>query len=321
MNINSKTKIDLYYKTLRIRLIEEAIAKEYTKQEMRCPIHLSIGQESVAVAVCSNLNKNDLVVSSHRAHAHYLSKGGSIKKMISELYLKKTGCSKGRTGSMHLNDRNVGFVASIPIVASNIPIAVGLAKSIKMKKENKIVVAFFGEAATEEGVFFESINFAQLFKLPILFICENNGYSVYSSKDLRFPKLRDNCKIVNGFGVDTLKLDGSKLEKNYKLISEVSKKVRKNNPFYIELDTYRYLEHCGPNNDDRLNYRSKKEILKWKRKDPINIYKNQLLKENIINKDSIKMFEEEIIKEINSAFKFAKNSDFPIYDKKRFMEL
>ena len=196
MNINSKTKIELYYQTLRIRLIEEAIATDYSKQEMRCPIHLSVGQESVAVAVCSNLKKNDLVVSSHRAHAHYISKGGSIKKMIAELYLKDTGCSKGRTGSMHLNDRNAGFVASIPIVASNIPIAVGLAKSIKMKKENKIVVVFFGEAATEEGVFFESINFAKLFQLPIMFICENNGYSVYTSKDLRFPKQEIIAKLL-----------------------------------------------------------------------------------------------------------------------------
>ncbi|MBB44379.1 MAG: acetoin dehydrogenase [Rhodospirillaceae bacterium] len=321
MKINSKTKIELYYQTLRIRLIEEAIAKEYSKQEMRCPIHLSVGQESVAVAVCSNLKKNDLVVSSHRAHAHYISKGGSIKKMIAELYLKNTGCSKGRTGSMHLNDRSVGFVASIPIVASNIPIAVGLAKSIKMKKENKIVVVFFGEAATEEGVFFESINFAQLFQLPIMFICENNGYSVYSSKDLRFPKSRDNCKIVSGFGLKSIKLDGSQLEKNYKIISEASNMARKNKPVYIELETYRFLEHCGPNNDDKLNYRSKNEILNWKKKDPINVYKNTLLKKNIIKNDLIDIFEKKIKKEINSAFKFAKISNYPIYDKKRFMDL
>ena len=176
---------DLYYKMLRIRLVEEKISELYAEQEMRCPVHLSIGQEATAVGICAHLQKEDLVLSAHRAHAHYLAKGGDLKAMISELYGKETGCAMGKGGSMHLIDLNSGFFASVPIVGSTIPIATGVAWAFKMKKRSNITAVFLGDGATEEGVFHESLNFAALKQLPIVFICENNGWAVSTPTDVQ----------------------------------------------------------------------------------------------------------------------------------------
>ena len=167
-----KNKLFKIYKSiLEIRTVEELIAENYNKQKMRCPVHLSIGQESVPVAVCNNLKKYDEVVTAHRSHAHYLAKGGSIKSMISELHGKENGCAKGLGGSMHLMDLKANVTAAVPIVGSTLPIGVGKAWANKLKKNSNLVVIFFGDGATEEGVFLESLDFAALHKLNILFVC------------------------------------------------------------------------------------------------------------------------------------------------------
>ena len=170
----------IFYKMLRIRSIEENISKRYFEWKMRCPVHLSIGQEAPAVGVMENLLKEDQIVTAHRSHAHYLAKGGDLKSMIAELYGKETGCAKGKGGSMHLIDLKAGVAAAVPIVGSTIPIGVGLAWSMKLKKNKNIVVIFFGDGATDQGVFHESLNFAALQKLPILFVCENNNYAIHT---------------------------------------------------------------------------------------------------------------------------------------------
>ena len=188
---------------LRIRMTEEAIAERYTENKMRCPTHLSIGQEAISVGVCSNLTKNDFVLSTHRAHAHYLAKGGDLKRMIAELYGKKTGCSKGMGGSMHLIDKSVGFMGSTAIVGNTIPVAVGLGLSLKLKKEDGLSCVFFGDGAIEEGAFYESINYAVVHKLPVLFICENNLYSVYSGLTVRQPQGRKIYEMVDAMGIQT----------------------------------------------------------------------------------------------------------------------
>ena len=161
----------LFLELLRTREIESRISKDYKNQQMRCPVHLSIGQESIAVAVCQNLNKNDEVVTAHRSHAHYLAKGGNLKKMIAELHGKITGCAGGKGGSMHLIDLKANIVAAVPIVGSTIPIGVGKAWANKLNNNRNIVVIFFGDGATEEGVFFESLDFASLHNLRVLFVC------------------------------------------------------------------------------------------------------------------------------------------------------
>ena len=200
MKIKKKNKIKLYYEMFRIRKIETTIAEKYKEWEMRCPVHLSIGQEAVAVGVCQNLKKKDEIVTAHRCHAHYLAKGGSLKSMISELYGKETGCAKGLGGSMHLIDLKAGVSAAVPIVGSTIPIGTGIAWANKIKKSGKIVAIFFGDGATEEGVFFESLDFAALHELPVLFVCENNEYSVYSHISKRQSKKKRHYLNFKLFG-------------------------------------------------------------------------------------------------------------------------
>ena len=308
MNIHSQ----LYYELLRIRLVELEISKQYKKQKMRCPIHLSIGQEAIAVGICNNLLKKDKVVTAHRSHAHYLAKGGDLNAMLSELHGKKTGCSKGKGGSMHLIDLNVGVEAAVPIVGSTIPIGVGISWGLKLNNKKNICVIFFGDGATEEGVFLESLDFAVLHNLPVLFVCEDNNYSVYSQKKKRQSPKRNILKIAEGAGMKSKKIDGNNVfeihQETKKIINQLKKK---SGPYFLSLETYRHLEHCGPDNDDHLNYREKNYIKYWMNKCPISIAEKFLLKNNLITKNTIKEFKKKIISEINSGFDFANKSKFP----------
>ena len=172
--MNKRIKIQLFEMMLKIRLVEEEIVKRYSSSQMRCPTHLSIGQEAVPAALGLNVTNKDYAISTHRGHGHYIGKGGNIRSMIAEIYGKSTGCSKGRGGSMHLIDRKVGFMGTSAIVGNSIPVGVGFGLSSKIKKTNQISCVFFGDGATEEGAYYESLNFAVLKKLPVLFICENN---------------------------------------------------------------------------------------------------------------------------------------------------
>lgn len=305
---------ELFFAMLRIRMVEEKIAKLYVEQEMRCPVHLSIGQEAVAVGVCQHLDQKDIVMSAHRAHAHYLAKGGDLKAMIAELYGKATGCAMGKGGSMHLVDLNSGFFAAVPIVGSTIPIAVGVAWAFKLKKSSNIVTVFLGDGATEEGVFFESLDFASLKNVPILFICENNFYSVYSQLDVRQANNRMLSKLAESHGIKSYNGDGNCLEQVTKLSKEAIEYIKNNNsPAFIELDTFRWLEHCGPNDDDYLGYRKKGELEKWIKKDPISMYKSRIINAKELTEEEIKENILVISDEIDEAFNFAKVSPFPEY--------
>ena len=228
MKISVEKRIKLLKEMVRIRSTEEKISSKYKNWEMRCPVHLSIGQEAIAVGVCENLDKNDKIVTTHRSHAHYLAKGGSLNGMIAELHGKETGCAKGLGGSMHLIDLKAGVYAAVPIVGSTIPIGTGIAWANKLKRNKGIVVAFFGDGATEEGVFFESLDFAALHKLPILFICENNEYSVYSHISKRQSKKRDILKIAKSMGVNSLKVSGNSVEKIFLESKKIINKIKKN---------------------------------------------------------------------------------------------
>ena len=313
MKISKANKLKLYYEMLRIRYVEKTIAKKYSEQEMRCPVHLSIGQEAIAVGICQNLNKNDKLVTAHRSHAHYLAKGGSLKKMLAEIYGKETGCAKGLGGSMHLMDLDAGILAAVPIVGSTIPIGTGIAWGNKIKnKKNTVVTIFFGDGATEEGVFFESIEFASLHSLPILFVCENNEFSVYSHISKRQSKNRSVTKIANSFGISSLKINDSSIEKIFTKTNNIIKKIKKKQkPFLIEIKTFRDVEHCGPNLDDNLNYRSKNYIQEWRRKCPISNYKKYLEKNNILNFEKDQNLKKKIKSKIYKSFDFAKKSSFP----------
>jgi TPP-dependent pyruvate/acetoin dehydrogenase alpha subunit len=303
--------IDLYQQVLRIRLIEEEIAKRYSEQKMRCPTHLSIGQEAVAVGISSLLTIDDKAYSSHRAHAHYLAKGGDLKQLIAELYGKKTGCTGGRGGSMHLTDLDVGFVASTAIVANSIPVAVGNALHQKVHHKNELSIAYFGDGATEEGAFYESANFAAVKKLPILFVCENNQYSVYSPLKDRQPSGRSISRLAKEIGVESIEVDGNDIESIITASEKLIQHIRNGNgPALIECHTYRHREHCGPGFDDHLEYRPSNDVEKWLAKDPLIQLENKLssMIDWYLVKDKMLKI---IIQEINSAFDFAEQSDFP----------
>ena len=291
---------------LRIRLVEESIANKYSEQKMRCPTHLSIGQEAIAVGVCANLTSQDQVLSTHRAHAHYLAKGGCLNSMMAEIYGKASGCSKGMGGSMHLIDTSVGFMGSTAIVGNTIPVAVGLALEKKLTRKKSIACVFFGDGATEEGAFYESVNFAIIHSLPILFICENNLYSVYSGLEVRQPMDRKIYKMVRSMGISAQHANGNDVEEVARKVKHAKTMILKSGgPQFLEFDTYRWREHCGPNFDNNIGYRDESEFLKWKKKDPL---------KNFYSENSQKYIDRKIDKisqEIDDAHQFADDSKFP----------
>ena len=299
-------KNKLFESMLRIRLVEESIANKYSEQKMRCPTHLSIGQEAIAVGVCANLTSQDQVLSTHRAHAHYLAKGGCLNSMMAEIYGKASGCSKGMGGSMHLIDTSVGFMGSTAIVGNTIPVAVGLALEKKLTRKKSIACVFFGDGATEEGAFYESVNFAIIHSLPILFICENNLYSVYSGLEVRQPVDRKIYKMVSALGISAQHGNGNDVEEVARKVKQAKTMIMKSGgPQFLEFDTYRWREHCGPNFDNNIGYREESEFLKWKKKDPL---------KNFYSENSQKYIDRKIdtiSREIDDAHQFADDSKFP----------
>lgn len=297
---------------LRIRRIEERIADLYPRQEMRCPVHLSIGQEAVSVGVSAALSRDDMVFGGHRSHGHYLAKGGDLRAMLAELYGKRAGCAGGHGGSMHLVDPAVGFLGATAIVASAIPIAVGTALASVMREEPLVSVVYFGEGAAEEGVFLESLTFAALKGLPVLFVCENNLYSVYSPLSVRQPPGRQVFELARAIGVPSEQDDGNDVLAVHRLAAEAVEKARRGGgPTFLELMTYRWREHCGPSYDNSLGYRSEAEFEEWKRRCPIARLEERLLAEGTLGRPEIAAMEERIRDVIEDAVRFAQESPVP----------
>lgn len=301
---------ELFIKMLVIRKVEERIAKEYVHQEMRGPVHLSIGQEAAAVGICESLNKDDLMVSTHRGHAHYLAKGGNLDSFIAELYGKASGCSRGHGGSMHLVDWAAGFAGSTSIVGGTIPVGVGLSFAQKLRGDPSVTVVCFGDAAIEEGVFHESANFASLHRLPVIFVCENNLYSCFTHISERQPN-RSMFHVAQAHDLKYLSASGNKVLGVIEAMNSLIGLAKAGEgPSFLELETYRKLEHCGPSSDDHLNYRSPAEVEKWAALDPVEIHK-QILVEAREWSAEFEMSLFSIDKEIDKAFLFAKESPFP----------
>lgn len=295
----------------RIRLVEERIAELYSEQQMRCPVHLSIGQEAVAVGVCAALERSDAVMSGHRAHAHYLAKGGSLPRMLAEIYGKQSGCSGGRGGSMHLIDLSVHFLGSTPIVGSTIPVATGVAWAAKMQKKPIVTILFMGEGAAEEGVWHESINFAALHALPIVYVCENNLYSVYTHLKDRQPD-RSLTQIAAAHGLTVFSGDGNDAVTVQQQTTEAIRGVREAaGPAFMEFTTYRWREHCGPNFDNDLGYRSEAEFKLWQAQDPLLRLREAALAAGVTDQGRLNILESEIKAEIDAAVVFAQTSPFP----------
>ena len=302
---------ELYYEMLRIRLVEEEIARRYSEEKMRCPIHLSIGQEAVPVAVSAALRRDDQVVSSHRCHAHYLAKGGDLNAMIAELHGKATGCSGGRGGSMHLFDPPAGVLLSLPIVASSVPVGVGAALGIRQAGSDALVVVYLGDAAVEEGVFHESANFAALQKLPVIFVLENNLYSVYTHLSERQPP-RPLHALATAHGIPFEHLDGNDVIAVYGAAERAVTRARSGGgPSLLLCDTYRWREHCGPSYDNHIGYRTEEEFQGWRVQCPIERANRQLVESGRLAPLDETTSQNRIMAEIGAAFAQADAAPFP----------
>lgn len=291
---------ELFYKALRIRLVEERVVELYPSDKIQSPVHLSIGQEAVAVGTCQSLTPIDLLFCSCRSHAFYLAKGGDLRSMMAELFGKVTGCCGGKGGSMHLAAPEVGLMGSSAIVASTIPHAVGAALAAKRCQKDQVVVVVFGDGALDEGVYHESLNFASLHKLPVIFLYENNGLAVHSKVGTRHAF--DSIVHARSFGLPVTHLaEGHDLMKIYKVCSEIVTDVRQSrSPYFIEIQTYRYREHVGINEDYEAGYRSREEIEFWKSKDAL------ILQQELVDKYRL-----DILNEIEDAVEFAEKSSWP----------
>jgi len=303
----------LYSEMLRIRLIEEELVRRYSEQEMRCPVHFSIGQEAAAVGICQALSREDSVLSGHRSHAHYLAKGGDLKQMVCELYGKAAGCAGGKGGSMHLIDRSVNFLGSTSIVSGTIPVAVGVAFARKLENSSGVVAVFFGDGATEEGLFYESANFASVHQLPVLFVCENNLYSVYSPLEVRQSSSRKNHLLAESLGIQAIgELDGNSVSVVYEAARKALDTIHSGGgPCFLEFNTYRWLEHCGPGYDNDIGYRTEDEFQSWKQRDPLEILGKRLNSVKSRFKDFKETERKKIKLEISAAISFAKETPFP----------
>ena len=303
--MTSKLAYNLQRSMLRIRRVEEALAMRYAEQEMRCPMHLCIGQEAIAVGVGAALSTNDKMYSNHRAHGHYLAKGGSLNAMIAELYGRAGGCCGGRGGSMHMIDLNVSFMGATPIVGGTVPLAVGSAWASKLQKKKDVTVIFLGDGCFEEGVVHESLNFAALHHLPILFICENNDFSVYTRKNERQPD-RPIYQVAASHGIKTNHGDGNDVELVFNLTNKALEDLRAGNgPWFLELATYRWREHCGPEFDDHLQYRTMQEVESGKAACPIDRFARFAVNGGLLSQSDIEKMESDIKAEIEQSFAYA----------------
>ena len=299
--------IERFYRALyRIRRVEEEIAAVYPTDKIKSPVHLSIGQEAVSVGVCEALGRDDVVFGTYRSHALYLAKGGDLQKMIAELYGKLDGCAKGKGGSMHLIDVAARVMGASAVVGTTIPQAVGFAYALKLQRKDSVVVSVFGDGAVDEGVFHESLNFAALKSLPIIFVCENNLYAIHSHQ-LQRQKVNNICERARIHGMPAEQIPDNDVVRIYERVNEAVGRIRSGQPgpFFFECLTYRLKEHVGPNDDFQLGYRSRDEAEPWIKADPIKQLGDRL------DPQRRREIEAAVETEICDAFAFAERSPFP----------
>jgi TPP-dependent pyruvate/acetoin dehydrogenase alpha subunit len=298
--------IERIYRSLRlIRRVEEEIIRIYPTDRIKSPVHLSIGQEAVSVGICDALRIDDVIAPTYRGHAAYLAKGGSLSAMMAELYGKSTGVAGGKGGSMHLVDMSRNVLGASAVVGTTIPVAVGYAFALKSMKTDRVVAAFFGDGATEEGVFAESLNFAALRKLPVLFVCENNFYAIHAPVSRRWASDKL-CERVETYDIPAHRCDDGDVLKLRSLALGAVRRLRSGaGPIFIECRTYRWCEHVGPNFDFEAGYRSSAEMEPWLKNDQVERLAALIAPEKQAKIDA------GIEQDITQAIRFAETSPFP----------
>lgn len=297
---------------VRIRRVEETLAELYPAGEMRTPTHFSIGQEAVAVGVCGALRRDDVVYSGHRCHAHYLAKGGDLHGMVAELYGRETGCARGRGGSVHLNDPEVGVIASSAILGQTMAVAVGTALAFTMDGRDQLAVTFFGDGTVEEGIFHETLNFAVMRRAPVLFVCENNGFSTHTRLEVRQPASVSIHARAASYGMPSRLVDGNDVFAVHAAAREAVAHARGGaGPFFLECTTYRWREHVGPQWDYDKGYRTKAEVDAWIARCPIRRASERLLSEGVSTPERIAAMGRASQIEVDEAVAAARAASFP----------
>jgi pyruvate dehydrogenase E1 component alpha subunit len=304
-----KTKlIEMYTCMLQIRYFEEKVFELYGQNLVPGTIHLYAGEEAVAVGVCSNLRRNDYIISTHRGHGHCIAKGADLGKTMAEILGKKTGYCKGKGGSMHIADFNIGMLGATAVVGAGIPIASGAGLSIKLRGTDQVAACFFGDGASNQGTFHEGINMAAIWKLPVIFVCENNLYAMGTRQSIVMA-IENVADRAAAYGIPGLSVDGNDVLAIYEAASEAVKRARKGEgPTLLECKTYRQKGHSR---FDPAAYRPKAEVEEWLKKDPVIRFKNKLVKNGTLTEQEAEKLSREAKEVVEAAVKFATESPFP----------
>jgi pyruvate dehydrogenase E1 component alpha subunit len=307
---HSEKLLEMYKSMLEIRYFEERVGALWRKGLLPGAVHLYVGEEAVAVGVCSNLRADDYITSTHRGHGHLLAKGGSMRKLMAELYGKRDGYCRGKGGSMHAADFRINVLGANPIVGAGIPIAAGVGLSIKRRKTNQVCACFFGDGASNQGAFHEVLNLAALWKLPVIFICENNLYGVSVSISKSTP-IADIASRAVGYGIPGKVVDGMDVLAVSEAAQAAVERARRGlGPTLLECKTYRFEGHSR--GDPAFGvYRTREEVESWKSRDPITKLREQLLSSGSITIERDEEIRDAITNAVDEAVRFAEQSPYP----------
>ena len=310
MELTTETQLDLHRRMVRIRLFEEAAGRLMESNRLPGFLHLYVGEEAVAAGVCGNLSDEDQITSTHRGHGHLVAKGGDFNQMMAELMGKATGYNKGKGGSMHICDLDLGMLGANGIVGAGSPIAVGAALANKYKKNGNVAVAFFGDGATNIGAFHEAANMACALQLPIVFACENNEYGEFTPRD-KTMAITDIVDRAAGYGMPGVICDGMDVVAGYEAAGEAIARAREGGgPALIEAKTYRFYNHHGVQNLG-LKYRTDDEVAEMKKKDPIFTFEDRMIAAGTTDRATVDAVWDDLRAQIDAAIEFADESPLP----------
>ena len=302
--------LDMHRRMVRIRIFEETAGKMMENGKIPGALHLYVGQEAIAAGVMVHLSNEDYITSTHRGHGHLIAKGGEFNYMFAELYGKATGYCKGKGGSMHISNLDLGMLGANGIVGGGPPIAMGAAFSCRFRKTKNVAVAFFGDGASNEGAFHEAANMAGLYRLPCVFVCENNGYGEYTPQ-ANHQAIVDVADRAPGYGMPGVVVDGMDAVAVYEAAGEAIKRARKGaGPTLLECKTYRYYDHVGVRGMG-LSYRTDEEVEQWKQKDPIANFEARLAEQGVLSADAAAAVHDAVRQEVDEGIAFAESSPSP----------
>jgi pyruvate dehydrogenase E1 component alpha subunit len=307
-NLPKKSLAGMLQKMLEIRSFEEKVFELYGQNLVPGTIHLYAGEEAVAVGVCSALSVNDYITSTHRGHGHCIAKGANLKQVMAEILGKKTGCCKGKGGSMHIADFKIGMLGATAVVGAGLPIAVGAGLSAQIRKTDQVVACFFGEGAANQGTFHESINMASAWNLPVVFVCENNLYAMGTHQS-RTMNISNVAERARGYGIPGVTVDGNDvLLVHETAMTAVARARVGQGPTLVECKTYRRRGHSRV---DPAKYRPKEEVEEWLRRDPVKLFQEKLLRGGFMLGSELEQIEKQVAEEIEEAVRFAEESPYP----------